>query len=389
MIILYKLFLVLVLSVGVVFGNISYAETNQSANLQEEEYPSKKINEPSVENKDLPLDENKSAAEEKPLSLDENKFPAEEKKPLPLDENKVNVENQHPPLNENESTEEDNLSLLKGKIKVKFQKIIGKNHNLRIELFNRAKKTYNCILRIVTELLKPLEHNKTCRGGQERVILAADILNQLLIIHKYLEYGSPNKKRELDRLIKKAQKKFIKIQEAPKGEFSLRLEGDYEPEVVEFFSIKIKEKEIKIGGPVLSVGLIGASGIGILAGRSKTPYGIRRAIVSGKAAGGVGIGSLLTVGINSFKSTSRKKIFKSSVLTGKGGFIIGGGGNININMTNNNSINEGGIGIGGFGLKEGIGGLEIFSLPTDLKYFRNNIGLTPEAGKLPLPPEKK
>jgi hypothetical protein len=44
---------------------------------------------------------------------------------------------------------------------------------------------------------------------------------------------------------------------------------------------------------------------------------------------------------------------------------------------------EAGLGLGFVGEGILIGGVELFPLPKDFKYFRKNVGLVPETGRLP------
>jgi hypothetical protein len=256
------------------------------------------------------------------------------------------------------------------------------SNDLKRKLFKLEEKKYKDVIVIFLKLIYSLDGHTTCRGGQNMVNSAADILDKLVIIHKQEVYGSLDKENKLEQLFKDAQKNYGLLQNAPKKVFNLQLNGHYERETRDFFSILSRgEKEIKIAGPDVDLGYGVVPGIGLRAGRSKTPYGIRRAVIGCKVGGHCGGGFFSTIGYNSIKTKSGIKLFGNAVGTAKAGFLIAGG--LDSGYTYKSSY-EGGVGLGGLFLGgDLIGGLEFWSLPVNLKCFQKSAGLTPEKGTLP------
>jgi hypothetical protein len=257
---------------------------------------------------------------------------------------------------------------------------------LKRKLLEFEEKKYNAILKILAKLIKPLERNKTCRGGNGRVSSAINLLNKLVIIHKTVETGSRDKEKRLNELSIQTQQEYNLFKHAPKRKFDFSLKKKIlEPETKEFIS-NLKRRNIKAAGINLNGAYGGGLRFGVLAGRSKTPYGTKNLVVSGKGGIGFGLGLFLTGEFNSFNAKiikNRSFENESTYGSGRGGVIFSGGAGFSENL---DYSFEGGIGVGGMGGIDSIAGFELCPIPLkiDCKYFAKSVGLTPENGKLPI-----
>lgn len=269
--------------------------------------------------------------------------------------------------------------------------------------YGRDKGEYNRILNPVRGLLDSVKDNQ-CKGGNLRIIVAMDIIQKLVHIHKNEVYGSEEKREKLRDLLKYTHKNVARVDRLPKKRVHLEVLpsswDQYYPEVQGFFAILFSQAE---RAPTVGVNLhILFNQFGFSFGRIRTLTGSRRAIAGFNG----GVCPIPCVGATAQYSEVIPNTAEIRALEAAG-LIVGFGCSMGrkdgagyLGLTKYDDLMpvsyEAGVLIGGLIMssesarnRDGFGGIgatvpvKLFRLPCDLKYFREKIGLLPESGKLP------
>lgn len=262
------------------------------------------------------------------------------------------------------------------------------------KLMKTDKKMYNQILNVVADIFQPIcDGEKEMKGGTDRVESGINILNELVQLHLSEEYGNDSKHEKLNHLFMTATNVLDELQSSEKMplNFHFNAQQGLNPTIRKFRTQLLQgDKTVSSLGGNLTIGWFYGIGVGLSGGTSKKVCGQRKFALVGQGVGSVQLGLSGALGYYKFSAPQSGKLFWTDEdhLAPSIGLILGGTwGHFESDSSDwvNAPPYEVGLDLGMHIMKNFLfRGVELFDLPRDFKYFRKNVGLTFQSGRLPI-----